>query len=225
MKVVKRVVLFFFAFIVISLFLVYCSVKRYEWSSYDQAKKDKPYDVVIVPGVPFENKSTLNVLTMRMYWAKHLYDSGYTHNIIFSGSAVYTPYVESVIMKVMADSLGIPAEHIFVETQAEHSTENVYYSWKMARKMGFEKIALATDPFQSSSLDNFIEKYCPGMKSIPVVLHVLQLGNKTLPKIDPSSAYVKDFVALPDRENFWERWRGTLGKRVKEDYAREHDGK
>ena len=53
---------------------------------------------------------------------------------------------------------------IFAETQAEHSIENVYYSMKMARKMGFKRIGLATDPFQSQMLESLIEKYCPGIE-------------------------------------------------------------
>ena len=217
MKKLKRILFFFFVFIAFSLLMIYCSVKRYTGMAYEQAKKDRPYDVVIVPGVPYENESTSNVMTLRIFWAKHLYDSGFTRNIIFSGSAVNSPYIEGIAMKIIADTLGIPPDHTFSETKAEHSTENAYYGWKLARNLGFKKIALATDPFQSRTLENFIEEYCPGMKSIPVVLSVLNLGNKKLPKIDAGGAYVKNFIPLSTREGFWERWQGTRGKRVKEE--------
>jgi uncharacterized SAM-binding protein YcdF (DUF218 family) len=30
-------------------------------------------------------------------------------------------------------SIGIPRENIFTETKAEHSTENIYYSYKKAQ--------------------------------------------------------------------------------------------
>jgi len=52
-------------------------------------------------------------------------------NIIFSGSAVSSPYVEGVAMKIIADTLGI-RRPTFSETKAEHSTENAYYggSWR-----------------------------------------------------------------------------------------------
>jgi uncharacterized SAM-binding protein YcdF (DUF218 family) len=217
MKKLKRVLFFLFGFIAFSFLMIYCSVKRYTGRAYEQAKKDRPYDVVIVPGVPYENESTTNVMTMRIFWAKHLYDSGFTRNIIFSGSAVGSPYVEGIVMKIIADTLGIPEDHTFSETKAEHSVENAYYGWKLARSMGFKKIALATDPFQSRSLESFIEKYCPGMRSVPLVPGVLNLGNKTLPKIDARRAYVNDFIPLSKREGFWQRWRGTMGKRVKEE--------
>lgn len=223
MKIVKRILFFGLLFVSISALLIYCSVRRYAGRSYAQAKKDRPYDVVVVPGIPYNTQSTMNVLALRIFWAKHLYDSGYTHNIIFSGSAVYTPYIEGVIMKIMADSLGIPSDHTFSETRAEHSTENAYYGWKLARSLGFQKIALATDPFQSSTLEGFIKKYCPGMTSVPAVLDLLNSSGKSLPRIDPSGAFVKDFISLPQRQGFWERWQGTMGKRVKDEQAKENN--
>jgi len=220
MKKVKRILLFVPVFAALCFLMVYCSVKHYTTRSFNQASLDRPYDVIVVPGVPYENEATTNVMTMRILWAKYLYDSGYTRNIIFSGAAVYSPYVEGIAMKIIADSLGIPGDHTFSETQAEHSTENAYYGWKLARSMGFNKIALATDPFQSRSLESFLEKYCPQMKAIPVVPGLLEWRDKALPKIDTRSAFVKNFVSLRKRESFWERWRGTMGKRVKDEAGR-----
>jgi uncharacterized SAM-binding protein YcdF (DUF218 family) len=156
-------------------------------------------------------------MKMRIFWAKHLYDSGYTRNIIFSGSAVYTPFVESVIMKVISDSLGIPPGHTFSETKAEHSTENIYYSWKLAKRMGFQKIALATDPYQSRMLRSFVREYCPEVKAIPIVFDLLDMDGTALPSIDTTLAYVPNFVSLTEREGFWQRLKGTMGKRIKDE--------
>lgn len=223
MKRFVKIIVYVHVVLAFALLLTHCSFKHYAEKSYEQAKKDKPFDVVIVPGVPYEKENTTRVMKMRILWAKHLYDSGYTRNIIFSGSAVYSPFVESIAMKVIADSLGIPPEHSFFETKAEHSTENVYYSWKMARAMGFQKIALATDPFQSRMLKSFIKKYCPGVKSIPIVFDQLDLDSGSLPVIDTTSAYVKDFVSITEREGFWERFNGTMGKRIKEEVKERSD--
>ncbi|MFZ6013844.1 MAG: YdcF family protein, partial [Bacteroidota bacterium] len=138
-----------------------CSFSRFARKSFERAEAKKPFDVIIVPGVPYNGARTSSVMNIRLFWAKFLYDSGITKNIIFSGSAVYTPYVEGVAMKIMADSLGVPEWKTFSETRAEHSTENIYYSWKLAKNLGFEKIALASDPFQSRMLKSFIRRYCP----------------------------------------------------------------
>jgi vancomycin permeability regulator SanA len=160
-SILKKILKYFICFhvvVILALVLTHCSFSRYAEKSFEKARKEKPFDVVIVPGVPYDTTSDF-VMKMRVYWAKYLYDSGFTHNVIFSGSAVYNPYAEGVIMKIMADSLGIPSDHTFSETSAEHSTENVYYSWKMAKEMGFSKIALATDPYQAGLLRSFSRKH------------------------------------------------------------------
>ncbi len=204
-------------FLLLAAVLTHCTYSRYATKSYERALREKPFDVVIVPGVPYEGDETTAVMKMRLFWAKHLYDSGFTTHIIFSGSSVYSPYVEGIVMKIMADSLGIPADRTFSETRAEHSTENAYYGWKMAQALGFRKIALASDPFQAGLLRSFVRRYCPGMKAIPIIFDRLSIDDKTLPDIDPSTAFVADFVPLTERENFWQRLRGTFGKRVKDE--------
>jgi uncharacterized SAM-binding protein YcdF (DUF218 family) len=205
-------------FLLTGLLFTQCTFTHYARRSYALARKEKPYDVVVVPGVPYEGDRTTGVMKMRLFWAKHLYDSGFTRNIIFSGSSVYTPYVESIVLKIMADSLGVPPQHVFSETRAEHSTENAYYSWKMAKELGFTKIALATDPFQAGMLRAFIKKYCPGMQAIPIVFDEMKdIDDKQLPRINPAPAYVENFVSVKQRESFWTRFRYTMGKRVKDE--------
>lgn len=58
-------------------------------------------------------------------------------------------------MGLYAQQLGIPAQHIFYDTLARHSVENVYYSYLIAKEQGFKIVAIATDPFQSIFLRNF----------------------------------------------------------------------
>jgi uncharacterized SAM-binding protein YcdF (DUF218 family) len=217
LKKILRWFIYFHVFMGLMLVLTHCSVSNYAEKSYEKAKQEKPFDVIIVPGVPYDKAATTSVMTLRLYWAKHLYDSGFTKNIIFSGSSVYTPFVEGIAMKIMADSLGIPSEHTFYETKAEHSTENIYYSWKMAKEKGFQKIALASDPYQSAILKRFMKKYTPGVKSIPIVFPLLDIDDRSLPKIDTTAAFNENFVSITERESFWQRFRGTMGKRVRDD--------
>ncbi|MBI9052936.1 MAG: YdcF family protein [Bacteroidales bacterium] len=104
--------------------------------------KNAPYDAIIVPGVPYKDEYWSKILLGRIYWSNYLYKNGITKNIIYSGSAVYTPYIEAEIMAMYGKALGIPPENIYTETNAEHSVENVYYSFQIAQKLGFKKIAL-----------------------------------------------------------------------------------
>src|SRR5687768_612232 len=82
---------------------------------YKRALKEQPYDVIIVPGVPFDGKEWSMAMKGRVIWASHLVKRGIAKNIIFSGSAVYTPYVEAKVMSLYAQELGVPAEKIFIE--------------------------------------------------------------------------------------------------------------
>jgi uncharacterized SAM-binding protein YcdF (DUF218 family) len=124
-----------------------------------------------------------------------------------------------------ADSLGLPTENLFAETEALHSTENIYYGWKMAKSMGFKKIALATDPFQSRLLKGFMEKYTPNVFSLPIQFDMIDTKRTVFPKINDRLAFVENFVSLPKRQGFWERMRGTRGERVKEEVEKERGSK
>ncbi len=184
---------------------------------YTDALIDKPYDAIIVPGFPHDTtKGWDRIVKGRIYWALFLYERGVTKNVIFSGSAVYTPYIESKVMALYAEQLGIPKEHIFVETKAEHSTENLYYSYTLAKREGFKTIALATDPVQSSFLVSYKRKFkLTDLKFVPIIYDTLQVMTKVDPRIDADSAFVKNFIPITERESLYKRVRGTGGAKIK----------
>jgi hypothetical protein len=185
---------------------------------YEEAKRGEPYDVIIVPGVPYKDESMSDIMNFRVRWAKYLYDEGITKNVIFSGSSVYTPYVEGKIMALMGEKIGIPKEHIFVEGRAEHSTENMYFGYLLAKKLGFERIAVASDQYQSFMLDEVYERFgLYGLEFLPMKFSFMRQADKRHIIINAHEAFVKDFVALPDRQSFAERLKGTRGKFVKEE--------
>jgi hypothetical protein len=153
----------------------------------------------------------------RVYWSKYLYERGMAKNIMYSGSSVYSPYYEAEIMALYAQALGIPQKSIFTETRAEHSTENIYYSYRKAKLLGFKKIALASDPFQTKLLRRYTRKRVSReVKLIPIVIDTLRMmePQMTDPVIDYRQAFNKNFVSILKRENFWKRLRGTRGRNV-----------
>ena len=117
-------------------------------NTYTENIQQAPFDAVIIPGIPYDTAAPNDMLKARMYWAKKLFQSGVAKNLIFSGDAVHTPYVEGCCMKTMADSMGLPVANTFAETKALHGTENVDYSLKLAKEKGWKKVAVATDPFR-----------------------------------------------------------------------------
>ena len=182
-----------------------------------EAAADNPYDLIIVPGVPFENNKWGRTMKGRVYWSKYLFDRGIGKNIMYSGNAVYTPYFEGEIMALYAQAIGIPPKHIFTELKAEHSTENIYYSYQKAKKLGFERIALASDPFQTRLLEGFARKKInPEIGILPMVIDTLDKMDPEMidPKIDFEKAFKPEFVSIIKRENIWKRMKGTRGKNI-----------
>ena len=174
--------------------------------------KDKSYDAIIVPGIPFDGDSWGLIMKWRVHWAVHLYHEGIAKNIIFSGSSVYSPYVESKIMSLYAQQLGVPKQNIFTEEKAEHSSENLYYAYKLAQQQSFQRLALATDPFQDIFLQSFKKKMClEHIESLPVVFKTLHKLDLYTPLIDPSSARVNNFKSIIERQSYALRLKGTKG--------------
>lgn len=173
-----------------------------------------PYDVIIVPGVPYDGKHWSEAMRNRVQWANYLYKKGIAKNIIYSGAAVYTEYEEAKVMALYGEALGIPKEHIFLDTRAEHSTENVYYSYRIAKKEGFRKIALATDPFQLNGMRKFIKKFELAVDLLPIIKDSLLKQDLTEPTIDPNSAKCGNFVSIVNRQSKWQRLRGTFGQYI-----------
>lgn len=213
----KKTVLLLLFFFIFSKCTVINPFRKSPYNTFVKNIKNKPYDVIIVPGVPYNDTTWSYVMKVRVYWSKFLFEKNYTKNIIYSGSAVYSPYIESKIMKLYGIALGIPTENIFTEEKAEHSTENIYYSYLLAKEKGFKKIALATDPFQTNNLRFFIRKHKLDIVDLPFLMDTLLIINKIEPKINVNEALVDSpatFVSLKKRESTFKRLRGTRGKNI-----------
>jgi len=182
-----------------------------------EAEENGPYDLIVVPGIPLEKEQWSRTMKARVYWSKYLFDRGIAKNIMYSGGAVYTPYVEAEVMALYGEAIGIPHENIFTETKAEHSTENIYYSYQKAKKLNFNHIALATDPFQTKMLRKFVrKKVSKDIDCIPMVLDTLKTMESTMidPTINFDTLKVKDFISLPEKQGFWKRLKGTRGLNI-----------
>lgn len=179
----------------------------------NEAMNEK-FDIVVVPGVPFENGKWGTVMKQRVYWSKYLFDKGIARNVMYSGDAVYTPYIEAEIMAMYASAIGIPDSNIYTETKARHSTENIYYSYKLASKLGFTKIALASDALQTKMLSAFVrKKVSEKIYLLPLVADTLKAMEPLMkdPEIDYSKAFVTDFIPITESTGWFKRFKGTLG--------------
>ncbi len=198
------------------IFVIFISLLSCSDRVYKRAVKHAPYDAIIVPGVPYHGKDWNDIMKMRVYWSYLLWKRGVAEHIVYSGGAVYTAYYEAIVMKLYAEKLGIPGNIIFTDTLAEHSTENLWYSYKLARKQGFKKIALATDPMQNFTVRKFKLDNELDIRSIPIIFEQIDtFMNLPNPKIDPLPAYKKNFVSIEKRESKFKQFMGTLGLNIK----------
>lgn len=185
------------------------------------ASGKKPYDVVIVPGFPSDSGRMNGVLAERIGWAYYLYKNGFTKHFIFSGAAVYTPYVEAKVMKLYAVQLGIPAEVIYTETTAEHTTENLYYGCRMAKDLGFSKVAFASQAAQTSFMKPFLRKFKLNCDMLPMVMDSLKKFPYQFTHLNAAEAIQPGFVSIEKRQGMIRRYLGTRGHKVKKEMRRE----
>ena len=213
----RKLILFSIVCFILGVGFSSCSYSQRKANSIlKQAQVKESYDVIIVPGFPHDSTTGWDRATKgRIVWATYLYSSGITKNIIFSGSAVYTPYIEAKVMAEYGKVYGVPDSAIFLETKAEHSTENVFYSYHLAKRLGFDRVALATDPFQAKMLARFIKKRLDGKVDIlPFSIDVLKTQEQPDPVLNVDSLLIDDFVPISERESFWTRFAGTRGKHI-----------
>jgi hypothetical protein len=182
---------------------------------FETVCEKKPYDVVIIPGFPHDSGKVNVVLEHRIKWAYYLYSNGYVKNVMFSGSSVYSPYIEAEAMRLFALQLGIKDEHIFIETQAEHTTENLYYSYVKAKDLGFKSIAFASQSAQTSFMKPVKRKFKLELDFIPIIDDSLKKMDIHLKPIDERTIFVNNFISLEKREGLLKRLRGTRGKKIK----------
>ena len=180
-----------------------------------QAAASAPLDAIIVPGIPYNGGNWGFIMKCRVHWSVLLYRQGFAKNIIYSGGAVYTPYTEATVMALYAEKMGVPKEHIFIETKAEHTTENLYYSWRLAKKYGFRKIAFATDPFQSYKIAPYIERLKLDVSLLPMVIPLMERMKMKDYSIEAHKAYTLKFISIEERLSPEERDFHSRGGRIK----------
>lgn len=184
-------------------------------SLYKKALQEEPFDAIIVPGFPYNGSDWTFAMKSRVLWAAYLYKQGLAKNIIFSGAAVYSPYVESKVMALYAQELGVPKENIFIEERAQHSTENVYYSYELARELEFKKLAIASDPVQSNLLMGFTKRRLKNEISfIPYTIDKLSAIDTVYPCITADSAFVDNFQSIVHTQSLFKRIKGTWGLNI-----------
>jgi len=82
----------------------------------------------------------------RVQHAVDLYERGFARNIIFSSGYSYA-FKETMVMKALAVSLGIPERVIILENQAANTYQNVLFTKDILNKNGWDSMLLISSPY------------------------------------------------------------------------------
>ena len=185
---------------------------------YKSVEKIKPIDVIIVPGLPLYGGQWDTLLKSRIIWSDFLIKKGIASNVLYSGNAVYTVWQEGPSMALYATQLGIKKENILIDTLAEHSTENLFYGYQLAKQKGYKTIAVATDPFQCALLQKFAKKnFKEEIYFLPIIYDSIRQQMKIELTIDTTLTKSTHFIPLEQRQDYKERLNGTRGKHIKKE--------
>lgn len=185
---------------------------------YKSVEQIKPVDVIIVPGLPLYGGKWDTLLKARIMWSDFLIKKGIASNVLYSGNAVYTVWQEGPSMALYATQLGIHSDHILIDTLAEHSTENLYYGYLLAKQKGYKTIAVASDPFQCALLQKFAKKnFKEEIYFLPIIYDSIRNKMKIELTIDTLLTKAKNFIPLEQRQDYKERLNGTRGRHIKKE--------
>lgn len=127
------------------LLVLYSAVSIYVYSRRDDAQEA---DAAIVLGAAVFGDRPSPVLRERINHAINLYEAGYVDKIIFTGGLGHTARVtEAEASAVYAESRGIPAEAILLETTSTTTRENLRNARVVAAENGFETFLIVSTPF------------------------------------------------------------------------------
>jgi len=99
----------------------------------------------------------------RVQYAADLYKQGYAKNLIFSSGSTYV-FAETLIMKALALSLGVPESAIILEDKASNTYENVKFSRDILHKNHWDKILLVSSMYNMRRASLVFNKIAGGIK-------------------------------------------------------------
>lgn len=111
-------------------------------------KPGRTVDVIIVLGCKVRADGEPGyTLRSRVERGVELYHQGVAPRILFTGAAVYSPFVEAEVMARLAEQLGVPREAMVLETRATNTRENATYSIALLRTAGWREAVVTTSAF------------------------------------------------------------------------------
>jgi len=124
--------------------------------------------ILIVLGYPADSEGNPSpILKARLDKAIELYTNGTAGKIILTGAAVDNQFVESEVMAVYCIKNGIPAEDIYVESNARNTYENARMVHNIMKEKGYKKAIVVTSSFHTLRAKQFFSRELAEATVIP----------------------------------------------------------
>ena len=141
------------------------------------------HDAIIVLGCPNQASGDPAVCQKRrVELAVALSQAGYGDRFIASGAAVHNSYVEAETLRTLLLAQGVPAAQIYIENQANHTDENIYYSSQIMAAHGWRSALVVSDDPGHLILSAVCDSNCcVDLGRLTVLAFALQLPGEAAP--------------------------------------------
>ncbi len=146
--------------------LFYSPLPWYIASPLLQADSPRQADAIVVfAGGAGESGKSGQGYEERVQRAVELYQGSFAHQIIFSSGYVHL-FHETAVMKALAVSLGIPGDHILLETESKSTHENVVNVSRLLNQNGWRSILLVSSPYHMRRASGVFARTAPSIQVI-----------------------------------------------------------
>ncbi|WP_338442245.1 YdcF family protein [Synechococcus elongatus IITB4] len=105
------------------------------------------FDVIIVLGSPANSDGgPSEVMKQRVIEGVKRFYQGQAKHILFTGSAVYSEFIEADVMSEFAHSLGVPKDAILTDTKSKNTYQNIFNSIGVMRDQNWLSALVVTSP-------------------------------------------------------------------------------
>ncbi len=169
------------------------------------AAEPRPADVIVVfAGGVGESGQAGGGYQERVKQAVDLYRAGYAPRMIFSTGFVFA-FQEGEVMKSLAEMNGVPADAIFLETQAANTYENVTRSRQILDSHGWHSALVVSSPYHMRRAMLTWRKNAPEITAIPVPVTSSQFYlRRGGPSIDQMRGLLQEYAAIA--LYWWRDW-------------------
>lgn len=124
--------------------------------------------------------------------------------LVSGGDPFQTGYTEARLMKVEAQSFGIPENEILLEEKSNNTFQNAEFSAELLKSKGISEVVLVTSGFHMKRAQLYFGRF--GIETIPAPADRLQIDRGWWPS--PYGFFVMGLV--------WHEWVGVMRFRVYE---------